>query len=49
MISRSELLEDYCQLCGSTVGSPECCKNKHKHDEPVDPHDDPSDDRHLEE
>ena len=26
-LHRQELLEDYCQLCGATVGSTECCRN----------------------
>jgi hypothetical protein len=26
-MKKSELLEDYCQKCGSTVGSTECCRN----------------------
>ena len=42
---RSELLEDYCQRCGSPIGSFECCQstlNKRMRAEPEDPHDDPS-------
>ena len=26
-MKRSELLEDYCQKCGSTIGSSECCNS----------------------
>lgn len=44
IVRKSELLEDYCQRCGSTVGSLECCMNQ----PPEDPNDDPSDDQHLE-
>jgi hypothetical protein len=27
---RSELLVDYCQLCGAEIGSPNCCRNSKK-------------------
>ena len=28
MISKDELLEDYCQRCGATVGSFDCCQSE---------------------
>ena len=29
-MKKSELLEDYCQSCGATVGSMDCCQNRPK-------------------
>ena len=28
MISKDELLEDYCQRCGATIGSFDCCQSE---------------------